>query len=723
MKTETFEIPEMCCPTEGDQIRKVLEKVTGIEDVKLDLLNRRVLVEHEGSSAEVILGAIGRTGMKVRYVEATSDSHDHEEDHSEADGHDHGSPSSPLEMWLLGLSGVLAFGGELMAILLKNEQAWPVIAMAVAAIVLGGRETARKGWGALRTFTLNINFLMSIAVIGALAIGQWPEAAMVTFLFAVAEMIEGHSVDRARNAIKGLIEMAPDTAHVQGADGQWGDVATSTVAKDQIVRVRPGERIAFDGVIVSGESSVNQAPITGESMPVSKAVEDSVFAGTINEEGSFDFRVTGTKGHTTLDRIITTVQEAQASRAPTQRFIDSFARRYTPTVVVLAIAVAVVPALFEQPFQVWLYKALVLLVIACPCALVISTPVTIVSTLARCAKRGILVKGGAYIETGRKLKVIALDKTGTLTYGQPAVTDILSLGKLAKEEGLALAAALDERSDHPIARAIKEAGPAQPAHVESFTSLTGRGVLGEVGGKRYFLGNSRLAKDHGIDLESAKSMVNELESQGKTAVLLTDDHEVLAIIGVADTLRSDSVAAIKELHKMGLRTVLLTGDNKATGEAIGRAAGIDDVRGDLLPEDKLRIITELQAEFGETGMVGDGVNDAPALAKASVGIAMGVAGTDTALETADVALMNDDLRRLPEFIQLSRKAGVVLTQNIAFALGLKVVFFGLALAGVATLWMAVFADLGGSLIVVANGLRLMRGRSDSHEHRSAVAAD
>lgn len=706
MRTDTFTVPDMCCPTEGELIQKALAKVDGIADVRLDLLNRSVAVEHDGQDAGAIASALARTGMKVVPVRAESG----EEGHSEEDGHDHALPSSSLEKWLLGVSGVLAFGGEFVAIALKNEQSWPVIAMSVAAIVLGGRETARKGWAALRTFTLNINFLMSVAVIGAMCIGQWPEAAMVTFLFSVAEMIEGYSVDRARNAIKGLIEMAPQTAYVQVEGGRWEEVSTATVKEGQLVRVRPGERVAFDGVIVEGRSSVNQAPITGESMPVAKEEGDDVFAGSINEEGSFDFHVTGTKGHTTLDKIIATVQEAQASRAPTQRFIDAFAKRYTPTVVILAVGVAVVPALFGQPFQVWLYKALVLLVIACPCALVISTPVTVVSALATCAKRGILVKGGAYIEVARKLKVIALDKTGTLTYGRPAVTDVVPVGSMTEEASIRLAAALDARSDHPVARAIRAAGPTEVPNVESFESLTGRGVTGIVDGRRFYLGNPKLAEQNGVDAAPSRETIEGLEAQGKTAVLLTTEDSLLAIVAVADTLRPDSVQAVKRLHDLGLRTVLLTGDNQRTGNAIGKAAGIDDVRGDLLPEDKLRIIDELQGKLGDAGMVGDGVNDAPALAKAAVGFAMGAAGTDTALETADVALMNDDLRRLPEFVEISRKAGAVLTQNIAIALGLKVVFFALALTGVATLWMAVFADLGGSLLVVGNGLRLMKSK-------------
>jgi Cd2+/Zn2+-exporting ATPase len=509
----------------------------------------------------------------------------------------------------------------------------------------------------------------------------------------------------------------------------------------QVVQVRPGERLPLDGVVTSGASFVNQAPITGESVPVEKKSGDGVFAGSINERGVFEFRVSVGSGDTTLARIIRAVQQAQGQRAPTQRFIDNFSRYYTPIVVLLALLVAILPPLFfAQPFQPWLYKALVLLVVACPCALVISTPVTVVSGLAAAARRGILVKGGAYLEAGRQLRAVALDKTGTLTHGKPTVTDVIVLGEPEQSGNrdedalLQLAASLDAPSEHPVASAIvaawtgakdtpagltkdhsvngarlqtvKKSGELLP--VEEFESITGRGVQGRIGKTLYFIGNHRLAQEKGVSNVRVEAELGRLEAQGKTTVVLSNEHQALAVFGVADTLRDTSIEALRELHDLGVRTVMLTGDNAATATAIARQVGIDDARGGLLPEDKLAAITELLQAHGAVGMVGDGINDAPALAKSSIGFAMGAAGTDTAIETADVALMQDDLRKLPEFIALSRKTGQVLTQNITLALGIKVIFFALALTGKATLWMAVFADMGGSLLVVGNGLRLLK---------------
>lgn len=455
-----------------------------------------------------------------------------------------------------------------------------------------------------------------------------------------------------------------------------------------------------------------------------------MFAGSVNERGSFEFRVSAQTGDSTLARIIRAVQQAQSQRAPTQRFVDSFARYYTPAVFVLAILVASVPPLlFAQPYVPWLYKALVMLVIACPCALVISTPVTVVSGLAAAARRGMLVKGGAYLELGRKLKAVALDKTGTLTHGKPRVTDVISLTGHEQSELLQLAASLDAPSEHPVASAIVAAwtgAGATPAGtteesrlgtveksgelllVEGFESITGRGVKGRIGGKWYSIGNHRLAQENGVTNAQVEAELERLEKDGKTTVVLSDEGRALAVVGVADTLRETSVEALRQLHALKVHTVMLTGDNAATAQAIARQVGIDDARGNLLPEDKLGAISDLLKQFGTVGMVGDGINDAPALAKSSIGFAMGAAGTDTAIETADVALMQDDLRKLPEFVRLSRATARVLSQNIILALGIKAVFFVLALTGHATLWMAVFADMGASLLVVGNGLRLLR---------------
>ncbi len=608
------------------------------------------------------------------------------------------------------VSGVLAVACEAAYFAGVQETSWPIIAMSVASMLLGGRETFYKGWIALRTFTLNINFLMCVAVIGGMFIGAWPEIALVVFLFGLAELIEKKALDRARNAVKGLMAMAPDVASVKQPDGSWRATDAGAVPVGAIVQVKPGERLALDGVVVAGESSVNQAPVTGESVPVDKKAGDKVFAGTINESGVLEFQTTGGKDQTTLAKIIRTVQEAQGSRAPTQRFVDNFSRVYTPVVCIVAVLIAVVPWLaFNQPFYPWLYKALVLLVIACPCALVISTPVTIVSGLTAAARRGILIKGGIHLENGRKLKVIALDKTGTITEGTPRVTDVQPIGGASKDDVLRIAASLDALSQHPVALAVVKARSGQLERVSAFKSLTGRGVEGTIAGEAYFVGNHRLAEERKVCSPEVEAVLAGFEKQGKTTVAVASAARVLGVIAVADTPRESSVEALKQLHALGIKTLMLSGDNQTTASAIATAVGIDEAKGGMLPEDKLAEIERLSRVHGDAiGMVGDGVNDAPALAKSTIGFAMGAAGTDTALETADVALMRDDLRGIPEFIALSRRTGAILTQNIALAVGIKVVFFVLAMFGIATMWMAVVADVGASLLVVGNGLRLVR---------------
>lgn len=724
----TFHVADLCCPTEEQLIRNRLKSVGGIEQLNFNLMQRHLTVTHHLPDEAPLITALDSLSMGAKLQSTAPDAEAIATD--EAQGHE--ATVSTATKVLMGISGVMAVASEALAYA-TVENSWPVIALAALSIAAGGRDTLRKGVIALRTMTLNINFLMTVAVIGAVFIGQWPEAAMVTFLFGVAEMIEAFSLDRARNAIRGLMEMTPETATVRDEGGEWREVEAGAVFIGQTVRVKPGERIPLDGVLTSGASSVNQAPITGESMPVEKKTGDPVFAGTINERGSFEFSVTANKGNTTLARIIRAVQEAQGQRAPTQRFVDDFARYYTPAVFVLAMLVAIVPPLlFGQSWQPWIYKALVMLVIACPCALVISTPVTVVSGLAAAARRGILVKGGVYLEGGRKLQAVALDKTGTLTHGKPVVTDIIPLTGRQPDELLQLAASLDAPSEHPVASAIVAAwtkGGETPAGstdaarllsvrksgellpIENFDSITGRGVQGIIGGTKYFVGNHRLAEENGVGGPHVDEILKRLEAEGKTTVVLTTETEALAVLGVADTLRESSIEALKELHDLGVRSVMLTGDNQATAQAIATKVGIDDARGGLLPEDKLTAIGDLLEKYGSVGMVGDGINDAPALAKSSIGFAMGAAGTDTAIETADVALMEDDLRKLPLFIRLSRQTGRVLAQNITFAIGIKVVFFALALTGKATLWMAVFADMGASLLVVLNGLRLLHIRN------------
>ncbi len=623
------------------------------------------------------------------------------------------SPAGYRELILPGIGGALAVLAEIIAWTTGKEASWPVIVPALLAIAVCGIKTYKKGWIAARNFNLNMNALMSIAVTGALFIGEWPEAAMVMVLFALAEVIEARSLDRARNAIQSLMALSPEKALAQQSDGEWAEVEARNVAIGTLVRIKPGERIPLDGEVVAGRSSVNQAPITGESIPAAKIPGDRVFAGTINENGSFDYRTTSDAGHSTLARIVRAVEEAQGSRAPTQRFVDQFAKVYTPSVFAIALLVALVPPLaLGYPAMDWIYRALVLMVIACPCALVISTPVTVVSGLASAARAGILIKGGVYLEEGRKLKSLALDKTGTITQGKPVVTDVIPLSG-DDTKGLRIAAALAARSDHPVSAAISaywraHANGLPLDEVSDFSAIAGRGSKGRIGERWYCLGNGSLADELGMRHAAIGAAIEKLEGEGKTAVAVCDESQALAVIGVADTVRETSRKAIADLHALGIHTLMLTGDNAHTARAIARNVGIDDVRGNLLPEDKLSAIRDELVRFGLVGMVGDGINDAPALARASIGFAMGAAGTDTALETADVALMDDDLRKIPKFIDLSARTASVLKQNIAIALSIKAVFLALAIEGDASMWQAVFADMGASLIVIFNGLRLLR---------------
>ncbi len=704
-----FFIQKMDCPTEEKLIRERLSNMDGIAAMQFNLIQRELTVQHRLPSVEPIVKTLAALDMLPKVKSDTLDAEAHMNDDD-----DHGvSYAIPARKWLMvGVAGVAALAAEVVAWNSGNDGSLTVIALALFAIAVGGLDTLKKGWIALRHLSLNMNFLMSLAVIGAAIIGQWPEAAVVIVLFTLAEMIESLSLDRARNAIAGLMAMSPDKATVL-QDGDWIEVAAKQVAVNTEVRVKPGERIPLDGVVTQGQPAINQAPITGESMPVAKQIGEQVFAGTINGNSAFDYRVTAVQSESTLSRIVKSVQQAQGQRAPTQRFVDQFARYYIPAVVIVAALVAIVPPLLlGAAFYPWLYKALVLLVIACPCALVISTPVTIVSGLAAAARHGILIKGGVYLEQGRQIKALALDKTGTITHGKPVVTDVQLLSDGDQALLLQQAASLALRSDHPVSAAIaaywtqQQQGRAD--EVTDFEALNGRGVKGRIGDSEFHLGNHRLVHEMGMCSPELEARLQLLEKQGKTTTILCRDGRVELLLAVADTVRDSSRDAIAQLKQLGVSVTMLTGDNAHTARAIADIVQLDDARGDQLPEDKLTAIGELIERHGYVGMVGDGINDAPALARAQIGFAMGAAGTDTALETADVALMDDDLRKIPDFILLSKKTHSVLMQNITIALGIKAVFLALALAGESSLWMAVFADMGASLIVVFNGLRLVR---------------
>ena len=690
-------IGQMDCPTEETLIRRKLGNLPEVHALDFNLMQRVLTVVHAENALDKVTGAIRSLDMSPELLQD--------------DAPAAAPPPAPGHGWhMLAAAGVLAAAAE--AAHFAGLPLAVTAVLAVLSILACGVSTYRKGWIAVRNGNLNINALMSIAVTGAVLIGQWPEAAMVMFLFNVAELIEARALDRARNAVRGLMDLAPQTATARQPDGTWAEMPAAQLQPGDIVRVRPGERIAADGEVSEGRSAVDQAPITGESLPVDKGPGDPVYAGTVNASGSFTYRVTAAAGNTTLDRIIHAVEQAQGARAPTQRFIDRFSRIYTPAVVGLAVLVAVVPPLLlGQAWPASIYQALALLIIACPCALVISTPVSVVSGLTAAARRGILIKGGVYLEEGRKLAWLALDKTGTLTRGAPEQTDLVTLrtASPAGTPALQAAVSLASRSDHPVSRALAQAaGAPQALQVEDFAALPGRGVSGRIGGETFHLGNRRLLRELGAADADVQARIDALESQGKTAVALAAGGQVLLLAAVADTLRPGSADAIAELHRLGVRTLMLSGDNARTARAVADKAGIDEARGDLLPEDKLNAIEGKLGRSGAVGMVGDGINDAPALARADIGFAMGAAGTGTAIETADVALMDDDLRKIGSFVRLSRATHRVLMQNIALALGIKALFLLLALTGQATLWMAVFADVGAALLVVANGLRLLR---------------
>lgn len=698
-QTTKLSIAKMDCPTEETLIRNKIGSLAGVSGLDFNLMQRTLSVHHTDQVLPDVLVALQALGFEAQVmdtVEAASPS---------------ASPvTTRTNWWPLGVSLVTASAAEAVY-WLNNGNHWSVVALALVAVFTGGLSTYKKGWIALKNRNLNMNALMSIAVTGAMLIGHWPEAAMVMVLFALAEVIEAKSLDRARNAIRGLLDLTPELATVQQADGTWRETSAKQIAIGSRVRVKPGERIALDGEVLEGRSTINQAPITGESLPVEKSPGDSVFAGTINESGSFEYRVTAVASNSTLARIIHAVEAAQGSRAPTQRFVDQFALWYTPIVFSVAVAVALVPPLFMGAVWLdWIYRALVLLVVACPCALVISTPVSIVSGLAAAARHGILIKGGVYLEEGRKLRWLALDKTGTITHGKPAQTDFVAWGNVLASDSRSIAASLAARSDHPVSRAVALAAQTDAIalrDVAEFSALPGRGVQGQINGEIYHLGNHRMLEELGQCTPELEQRIAALETAGKTVVMLVGANGVQALFAVADTIKDSSRNAIAELHTLGIKTMMLTGDNPHTAQAIAAQAGIDRAQGNLLPDDKLREVEQL-AKSGKVGMVGDGINDAPALARADIGFAMGAAGTDTAIETADVALMDDDLRKIPTFVRLSRATAQVLMQNIVLALGIKAVFLVLTFTGHATMWMAVFADMGASLLVVGNGLRLLR---------------
>ena len=687
----TFVVDGMCCASEVRQIESALGRVPRIARLQFDVMNHRLTVT--GSPApKAVRDAIRALGMTARLET---------------------SAAPALTFWqrrgrlvMAIVSGAFLFIG--LGIDWSGGPETLAVTMLALAAISGAWFIAPRALRAARSGALDMNVLMTLATLGAAGIGEWSEGASVMFLFAVAQLLETYSMDRARNAIKALMEVAPSEGRVR-RNGAEVNVPVAEITVGDTLVVRPGEKIPLDGKVTSGDSAVNQAAITGESMPVDKRPGDDVFAGSLNEHGSLEVVVTKLVEDTTLAKIIHAVEAAQASRAPSQGTIERFASVYTPAVVLLAVVLMILPPLIGLgTWGEWFYRALAMLVIACPCALVISTPVAIVSGLAGAARAGVLVKGGLYLERAGAATVIAFDKTGTLTVGRPAVTAVVTFTD-DRTGVLRTAAAMERNSEHPIARAVVDTASSEgltfPA-VGDFKALVGRGVRATVEGRTFFLGNRRLCEELGVWTPRDEAFADKIERAGQTAIMLADDQAVLGIITVADRIRAEAGATVQALRRLGIRkTVMLTGDNDGAASSIASQLMLDDYKANLLPDEKVSLVQQLEKGGERVIFIGDGINDAPALAAASVGIAMGAAGTDVALETADVALMADDLLKLPLAIRISRKTTRIIKQNITFSLVNKAVFIVLAVGGWATLWMAVASDMGASIAVILNGLR------------------
>ena len=693
----TFKVEGMDCHEEVAILERRLKRLSGLESLDADVIGQRLRIKYDAAklSTGSIAEAVAQTGMRA-WLE-------HEEPTSVA-------ASTGSRLQLLVFSG-LAFAIGLIATVFQAPQSWLWIPFTVS-IVLGGVFTARRAVTSIRSAHLDINVLMVIAVAGAMALGEWSEAASVVFLFALAQLLEARAMDRARGAIRALMDLAPADAIVR-RDGTQQRVPVDDVRVGDTILVGPGEKLPLDGRVVAGDSYVNQAPVTGESLPVEKTAGDEVFAGTINGRGALDVVVTRLRRDSTLARIIHLVERAQAQRAPSQAFVDRFARVYTPVVLALAVVVALAPPIFlSGSWSTWFYRSLVLLVISCPCALVISTPVSIVSALAAAARKGVLIKGGAHLEKMASLRCIAFDKTGTLTHGRLRVVGVQPMVGVDPLEVVKLAASLEMRSEHPIGRAIvayaTDSG-IRPVSVDAFQALPGRGAEARVADHTIVVGSHRLFEERRLCSPEMEQSLDAFTERGCGSVMVAGAGTPIGVIGVADEPREAARDAVDLLRRQGIEHVmLLTGDQESAAKTLAESLDLDGYRAALLPEDKVAAVEDLRRRYGALAMIGDGVNDAPALAAADVGIAMGVAGTDAALETADVALMADELLKIPYALRLSRATMRNIRANIAFSIVLKGAFLILAVAGAATLWMAVAADMGASLVVIANALRLLR---------------
>ncbi|HML35152.1 MAG TPA: heavy metal translocating P-type ATPase [Sporomusa sphaeroides] len=695
-----FQVDGICCMDCAAKFEQAVAALPGVKSVNLNKVTGKLSLE-----GAVDLEAIRRLGAEENYTISPLD--------KVASQGQHAAQAASKKNWELrraigsGVALAIGYGFEKFGV-----PATVFIPIYIVAMVLGGWGNFKKAARALPRMNFNMSVLMSIAVIGALAIGQYEEGASVAFLYAISEMLEAWTMDKARRSIRDLMDIAPKTARIRRG-GSEIEVPVEQIVTGDMMIIRPGEKIAMDGVIEKGESAINQAAITGESIPAEKGPGAEVYAGTLNTHGSLEVRVTKLVQDTTIAKIIHMVEEAQGKRAPSQAFVEKFAAIYTPVVMALAVGIIFIPPLFlGYEWAPWIYRGLALLVVSCPCALVVSTPVAIVSAISNAAKNGVLIKGGVYLEEMGSLSAIAFDKTGTLTKGEPVVTDIVPVDGTSQAGLLQLAANLEARSEHPLAVAIVKAAQAEKmaiTPVEDFTAITGRGAQGTINGQTVYIGNPRLFTELGISLAPVTAQVERLQGEGKTAMIAGTKEKFLGLIAVADEVRDTSAAAIKALKTAGIQhTIMLTGDNTATAKAMAARVGIDEYRAELLPQDKVTAVQELLGKYGKVAMIGDGINDAPALALSTVGIAMGGAGTDTALETADIALMADDLSKLPFTIRLSKKTLNIIRQNIGFSLFIKAIAVLAVFPGWLTLWLAILADMGASIIVTLNSLRLIR---------------
>lgn len=697
-KAAVFRVEGITCMDCAASFEKRVAALPGVSKATLNATVGQLVVEGVAD-----LEAIQREGRKENYVVLPAGAKF--------------EPKSDKVNWSLVRVGIAALALLTGYILDRSGAAASIfIPLYVITILAGGWGNIRKAALSLPRLDFNMSVLMTIAVFGAMAIGEWVEGAVVAFLFAISDMLESWTMERARKSIRQLMDIAPKLATVRRAETEL-EIPVEEIRVGDLMIIRPGEKIAMDGLIVTGESAINEAAITGESIPAEKGPGAEVFAGTLNTHGSLEVEVTKRVEDTAIAKIIHLVEEAQSQRAPSQAFVERFAAVYTPIVMALAVLIATLPPLIlGAAWAPWIYRGLALLVVACPCALVVSTPVAIVSAISKAARNGVLIKGGVFLEEAGSLKAIAFDKTGTLTKGKPIVTDIVPLANRDEQDVLQMAASIETRSEHPLALAIVTAAgehnlPIQPA--EGFQALMGRGAQAQVGDDTVYIGNLRLFQELGVSTAGIEDRVHELQEAGKTAMIMGTAKEFYAIIAVADEVREESRAALAGLKRAGLRhTIMLTGDNKATAKAMAARVGVDEYRAELLPEDKVKAMQELLQEHGKVAMVGDGINDAPALATATLGIAMGGAGTDTALETADIALMADDLTKLPFTVRLSRAALRIIRQNITFSLGIKAIAVLAVFPGWLTLWLAILADMGATVLVTLNAMRLLQINPD-----------